>query len=178
MAGAGVADHDGVGQRGLARTRRVGLLSGRRRAGRAVVHARRQHVDHGHVGDLAGDVADRLDKTVIRPGDVVPGNMYFTTTRLHQELAGATFVDVIIDEAHQLPEVASNFFGNSVSTRQLLELTRDTQTEYHREAGDMPKLLDQLDVVARSARELRLAFGEALRRGCRWVVGALDTMSD
>jgi ATP-dependent DNA helicase DinG len=71
----------------------------------------------------------------------------------------------IIDEAHQLPEVASNFFGNTVSTRQLLELTRDTQTEYHREAGDMPKLLDQLDVVARSARELRLAFGEALRRG-------------
>ena len=71
----------------------------------------------------------------------------------------------IIDEAHQLPEVASNFFGNTVSTRQLLELTRDTQTEYHREAGDMPKLLDQLDVVARSARELRLAFGGALRRG-------------
>ena len=33
-------------------------------------------------------------------GDYVPGNMYFTTTRLHQELAGATFVDVIIDEAH------------------------------------------------------------------------------
>jgi tyrosine phenol-lyase len=30
----------------------------------------------------------------------VPGNMYFTTTRLHQELAGATFVDVIVDEAH------------------------------------------------------------------------------
>ena len=71
----------------------------------------------------------------------------------------------IIDEAHQLPEVASNFFGNTVSTRQLLELTRDTQTEYHREAGDMPRLLDQLDIVARSARELRLAFGEALRRG-------------
>ncbi|MGB5468543.1 MAG: ATP-dependent DNA helicase, partial [Sedimenticolaceae bacterium] len=71
----------------------------------------------------------------------------------------------IIDEAHQLPEVASNFFGSTVSTRQLLELTRDTQTEYHREAGDMPQLLDQLDVVARSARELRLACGEALRRG-------------
>ena len=33
---------------------------------------------------------------LIKPGDVVPGNMYFTTTRLHQELAGGTFVDVII----------------------------------------------------------------------------------
>jgi len=41
-----------------------------------------------------------ISKVLIRPGDVVPGNMYFTTTRLHQELAGGTFVDVIIDEAH------------------------------------------------------------------------------
>lgn len=41
-----------------------------------------------------------LSQLVIEPGDVIPGNMYFTTTRLHQELAGGTFVDVIIDEAH------------------------------------------------------------------------------
>jgi tyrosine phenol-lyase len=41
-----------------------------------------------------------ISQVLIEPGDVVPGNMYFTTTRLHQELAGATFVDVIIDEAH------------------------------------------------------------------------------
>ncbi len=36
-----------------------------------------------------------LSKIMIKPGDYVPGNMYFTTTRLHQELAGATFIDVI-----------------------------------------------------------------------------------
>ncbi len=41
-----------------------------------------------------------ISKLLIKPGDFVPGNMYFTTTRLHQELAGGTFVDVIIDEAH------------------------------------------------------------------------------
>ena len=41
-----------------------------------------------------------ISQALIRPGDHVPGNMYFTTTRLHQELAGATFHDVIIDEAH------------------------------------------------------------------------------
>lgn len=41
-----------------------------------------------------------LSKILIKPGDYIPGNMYFTTTRLHQELAGGTFVDVIIDEAH------------------------------------------------------------------------------
>src|ERR1017187_7320654 len=37
---------------------------------------------------------------MIKKGDIIPGNMYFTTTKLHQELAGGKFVDVIIDEAH------------------------------------------------------------------------------
>ena len=41
-----------------------------------------------------------LSQILISDGDYVPGNMYFTTTRYHQELAGGTFVDVIIDEAH------------------------------------------------------------------------------
>jgi tyrosine phenol-lyase len=41
-----------------------------------------------------------ISKIMIKPGDYIPGNMYFTTTRVHQELAGGTFVDVIIDEAH------------------------------------------------------------------------------
>ena len=41
-----------------------------------------------------------LSRMLIEPGDVVPGNMYFTTTRLHQELAGGTFQDVIVPEAH------------------------------------------------------------------------------
>jgi tyrosine phenol-lyase len=41
-----------------------------------------------------------ISRALIKPGQYVPGNMYFTTTRLHQELAGGTFVDVIIDEAH------------------------------------------------------------------------------
>jgi tyrosine phenol-lyase len=41
-----------------------------------------------------------LSQVLIKKGDIVPGNMYFTTTRLHQELAGGFFEDVIIDEAH------------------------------------------------------------------------------
>ncbi len=52
-----------------------------------------------------------LSKMLIRAGDVVPGNMYFTTTRLHQELAGGTFVDVIIPEAHD-SNVELPFKGN------------------------------------------------------------------
>jgi tyrosine phenol-lyase len=41
-----------------------------------------------------------LSRCAITRGQFVPGNMYFTTTRLHQELAGGIFVDVIIDAAH------------------------------------------------------------------------------
>jgi tyrosine phenol-lyase len=52
-----------------------------------------------------------LSQILIKPGDVVPGNMYFTTTRFHQEYAGGSFVDVIIDEAHQ-PGSEHPFKGN------------------------------------------------------------------
>ncbi len=52
-----------------------------------------------------------ISQAVIKPGDFIPGNMYFTTTRLHQELAGGTFVDVIIDEAHD-PISEHPFKGN------------------------------------------------------------------
>ncbi len=52
-----------------------------------------------------------ISQILIKKGDFIPGNMYFTTTRLHQELAGGTFVDVIIDEAHQT-ELEHPFKGN------------------------------------------------------------------
>lgn len=52
-----------------------------------------------------------ISQAVIKKGQIVPGNMYFTTTRLHQELAGGTFQDVIIDEAHD-PANLHPFKGN------------------------------------------------------------------
>ncbi len=52
-----------------------------------------------------------ISRILIKPGDVIPGNMYFTTTRLHQELAGGRFVDVIIPEAHE-PRSEHPFKGN------------------------------------------------------------------
>jgi tyrosine phenol-lyase len=51
-----------------------------------------------HQGRAAEHIMSQM---FIKPGDYVPGNMYFTTTKLHQELAGGKFVDVIVDEAHQ-----------------------------------------------------------------------------
>jgi len=51
-----------------------------------------------HQGRAAEHIMSQM---FIRPGDYVPGNMYFTTTKQHQELAGGKFVDIIVDEAHQ-----------------------------------------------------------------------------
>lgn len=56
-----------------------------------------KHIVPTHQGRAAEHIISQI---LINEGDFVPGNMYFTTTRLHQELAGGTFVDVIIDEAH------------------------------------------------------------------------------
>lgn len=67
-----------------------------------------RHTIPTHQGRGAEHILSRL---TIKPGDFVPGNMYFTTTRLHQELAGGQFVDVIIDEAHD-PAVEHPFKGN------------------------------------------------------------------
>lgn len=75
----------------------------------------------------------------------------------------------IIDEAHQLPEVASNFFGTVLSSRQLMELVTDTTTEYHRDIGDLPKILDQLEKLKKSVLDLRLSFGTTQRREA-WIV--------
>lgn len=67
-----------------------------------------RHMVPTHQGRGAEHLISRL---LIKPGDHVPGNMYFTTTRLHQELAGGTFHDVVIDEAHD-PESEHPFKGN------------------------------------------------------------------
>lgn len=56
-----------------------------------------KHIIPTHQGRGAENL---LSQICIKPGDYVPGNMYFTTTRAHQELNGAKFVDIIIDDAH------------------------------------------------------------------------------
>lgn len=65
---------------------------------------------------------------------------------------------VIFDEAHQLPETASLFFGESISTSQLTELARDTRLEAANSARDFTALPAATDALDKSARDLRLAF--------------------
>ena len=67
-----------------------------------------KHLVPTHQGRGAEHIISQI---LIKPGHYVPGNMYFTTTRLHQELAGGSFVDVIIDEAHD-PDSMHPFKGN------------------------------------------------------------------
>ncbi|MBK7287347.1 MAG: tyrosine phenol-lyase [Flavobacteriales bacterium] len=67
-----------------------------------------KHVIPTHQGRGAENLISRI---LIKPGDIVPGNMYFTTTRLHQELSGGTFADIIVDEAHD-PNSLFPFKGN------------------------------------------------------------------
>ena len=71
---------------------------------------------------------------------------------------------VIFDEAHQLPETASLFFGESVSTSQLLELARDTEAEALRGAKDFIVLPPVIAAMERAARDFRLTIeGENTR---------------
>lgn len=56
-----------------------------------------EHIIPTHQGRAAEHI---LSQIMIKPGQLVPGNMYFTTTKLHQELAGGIFYDIIVDEAH------------------------------------------------------------------------------
>jgi tyrosine phenol-lyase len=83
-----------------------------------------KHVVPTHQGRGAEHL---VSKIFIEPGDFVPGNMYFTTTRVHQELAGGTFVDVIIDEAHD-PACVHPFKGN-VDLQKLEDLIKKVGRE-------------------------------------------------
>lgn len=76
-----------------------------------------KHVVPTHQGRGAENILSRI---AIKPGDYVPGNMYFTTTRAHQEMNGATFVDIIVDAAHD-SENEEPFKGN-VDLKKLQDL--------------------------------------------------------
>lgn len=65
---------------------------------------------------------------------------------------------IILDEAHQLPDIATLFFGQTVSTGQLLDLARDMATEGVAEAPDMPDLQDVARRLERATRDVRLAL--------------------
>lgn len=66
---------------------------------------------------------------------------------------------VIFDEAHQLPEVATLFFGDTVSTAQVIDLARDARTEGLTSARDCLALPEGSKKLEKAAKDLRLAVG-------------------
>lgn len=65
----------------------------------------------------------------------------------------------IFDEAHQLPELASQFFTRSVTSHQWFEFLQDTRAAYLKEAADLPEFNNRLDAVETALRALRLTLG-------------------
>ena len=90
---------------------------------------------------------------------VVNHHLFFADVVLREEGAAELLPacnTVIFDEAHQLPETASLFFGQSVSSAQIIELARDTQTESAAGAGDFAALPESAMAADKAARDLRL----------------------
>ncbi|MDO8788129.1 MAG: ATP-dependent DNA helicase [Sulfuritalea sp.] len=91
---------------------------------------------------------------------VVNHHLFFADVMLKDEGMGELLPacnTIIFDEAHQLPEVAGLFFGESVSTSQIIELARDTRNEGIVAAKDYAPLQDAAQALDKAARDLRLA---------------------
>ncbi len=125
---------------------------------------------------------------------VVNHHLFFADLVLRDEGAAELLPacnTVIFDEAHQLPETASLFFSESVSTSQLIDLARDTRLESAAAAKDYAPLPEAAQQLERAARDLRLAFTEDSGRiparmldgdagfevGLAAALGALDTLA-
>ncbi|EGR7953504.1 ATP-dependent DNA helicase [Vibrio vulnificus] len=71
----------------------------------------------------------------------------------------------IFDEAHQLPDIASEYFGQSLSSRQILDLAKDIEIAYRTEVKDMRQLQKVGDKLAQTAMDMRIVLGEPGFRG-------------
>jgi ATP-dependent DNA helicase DinG len=70
----------------------------------------------------------------------------------------------IIDEAHQLPDIATQFLGDRISSHQIQELCRDTVREMAQDAADMSLLQDHADKTESALRAFRLSLGDKEQR--------------
>lgn len=98
---------------------------------------------------------------------VVNHHLFFADMALRTEGVGELLPAAdcyIFDEAHQLPEVATNFFGTSITANQLLELAHDTINEDVREAGEDRRLRTTAEQLDKAIKDMRLTLGQELRR--------------
>ena len=98
---------------------------------------------------------------------VVNHHLFFADLALRDEGAADLLPaanTVIFDEAHHLPDLARLFFGQSVSSAQLVELARDARIAEAQFARESTDIGDAADALEKSARDLRLALGNAAGR--------------
>ncbi len=99
---------------------------------------------------------------------VINHHLFFADLVLREEGFGQLLPGVeavIFDEAHQLPEIASGFFGMSIGSHQLIGLGRDCIAEDVRERSELPQLQGQAAELEKATADLRLAMGVEPRRG-------------
>ncbi|HQV40561.1 MAG: ATP-dependent DNA helicase [Moraxellaceae bacterium] len=112
---------------------------------------------------------------------VVNHHLFFADVAIKEEGFGELLPEataIIFDEAHQLPEVASMFFGESISSRQLLELAQDSVGEMLMSAGEMRSILDASTQLENRVADMRLVFGDESRKGIWTEVSSLEKMPD
>ncbi len=118
---------------------------------------------------------------------VVNHHLFFADLMLKDEGFGRLLPGVeaiIFDEAHQMPEIASVFFGRSISRRQIENLARDVLAEELKEKSGVKGLRPSLDKLNRTVADLRLAFGGEGFRGSweevndKKIHAALDALFD
>ena len=131
-----------------------------------------KHVVPTHQGRGAENL---LSQIAIKPGDYVPGNMYFTTTRYHQEHAGGRFVDVIIDDAHDAAKI--NAFKGNIDLDKLEKVLKENPGKVPyvclhatvNMAGGQPVSMANIEAT----HELCQQFGKPLIiDGCRFAENA------
>lgn len=71
----------------------------------------------------------------------------------------------IFDEAHQIPDIASHYFGQSISSRQIQDLCKDIEIGYRTEARDMRQLQKAGERLSQAAMEMRIILGDTGFRG-------------
>lgn len=92
---------------------------------------------------------------------VVNHHLFFADMSLKEDGFGELLPSadiVVLDEAHQIPDIASGFFSETISSRQLQEWTRDTRLEAVAAASDMPQVREELDKLDKAVMDLRLAM--------------------
>ncbi len=98
---------------------------------------------------------------------VVNHHLFFADVVLRDEGAADLLPaanTVIFDEAHHLPDLARLFFGQSISTAQVVELARDARAAALAHAKETPEIPEAALAVDRAARDLRIALGPATGR--------------